>query len=162
MVRNLIYRVDGPRPFGGATADPLGDYRSRIGLSDLGKLDEVNNNVLVWNGTAQHGSYSSLWGSAPAGWTVTSNLSVWTNAVAAWKTAHPSVQRIPGIDTFTALTPQENRDLLGETHGDRMLDVVSKGLGIRVETAKRWLKGWIPESRYPVTFPTWTPAARTL
>lgn len=75
----------------GVSDDPLYD------LLRYNKLRTSSGNRICWLGA---GGYPSGWW-VPPGFTVltgTEAQETWDNAVAAWKTAHPLVYRIPGVD----------------------------------------------------------------
>jgi hypothetical protein len=92
---NNTLRADHPRPFGGVGADPLYEWRP---VNSTFRLNEqVANNVFVWGGKAQYGSYAAKFGAPPPGWTVTEDVNVWVNKANSWKASHDAVQRLPGV-----------------------------------------------------------------
>jgi hypothetical protein len=87
-VRNTVFRVDMPTNWSlSNNAWPAGTYE---------------NVTLVWTGQAKYGDYP--WGPSgqPAGVTVTNDVAVWDNAVAAWKASSP-----PPVTTTTTASPAE-------------------------------------------------------
>lgn len=68
---------------GPGNGDPFHD------LLFYNKLRNSSGNTIVWTGG---GAYPFT---MPSGFTVVTTLSTWTNAVSAWKTDHPYVERVP-------------------------------------------------------------------
>ncbi|HKT60471.1 MAG TPA: hypothetical protein VJQ46_10480 [Gemmatimonadales bacterium] len=74
VLRNNIFRAD------------MTPADGTLCLAPPGKVAESVNNVIVWLGA---GTYPCL--PLPPGWTLTTDRSVWDNAVTAWKAAHPGL-----------------------------------------------------------------------
>ncbi|HJQ85299.1 MAG TPA: hypothetical protein VKA21_14535 [Candidatus Binatia bacterium] len=82
LTDNLFYAEDVPNDGASGLCPPL-TY-----------LTACSNNTIVWAGSGAFPTTCSL-GSFPAScWQVTTDTSIWNNAVAAWKTAHPHVPDI--------------------------------------------------------------------
>ena len=77
VLRNNIFRVDVKPGDGNACLVPK---------ANTNHLIESSGNIIVWTGG---GSYPCL--PIPSGFTLTTDVTVWTNAVAAWKAAHPGL-----------------------------------------------------------------------
>jgi hypothetical protein len=87
---NTIYWLDAGSYHNGHYGDPWLNLNVDVGNHAV----NWSGNTIVWAGG---GSYPSDW-TVPPGTTVTTDTSVWTNAVAAWKAANPHVPRIAGVD----------------------------------------------------------------
>ena len=77
VLRNNIFRVDVKPGDGNACLVPK---------ANTNHLIQSSGNIIVWTGG---GSYPCL--PIPSGFTLTTDITVWQNAVTAWKAAHPGL-----------------------------------------------------------------------